>query len=150
MKLNIKIQLIVVFAGASLLPHFDTEAQTPFNTHNEKSETRNGNKEFDKQNYAEAETDYRKALDISNNMPQATFNLGDAVYEQKRYDDAQKQFQLSAKTNADPVAKAHAFHNLGNSFLQQKKWDDAISAYKNSLKLNPADQETKYNLAYAK
>ena len=124
-------------------------AQLPFTTSPEKTETRNGNKHFNKVVYADAEASYKKALDKKNNMPEATFNLGDAVYEQKRYDEAAKQFQLSAQTNPDKGVKAKAYHNLGNTFLEQQKWEDAVKAYKEALKNNPKDAETKYNLAYA-
>ncbi|MEO5674519.1 MAG: tetratricopeptide repeat protein [Chitinophagales bacterium] len=124
-------------------------AQIPFSTQPEKTQTRNGNKNYQNENFAEAEASYKKALDIKNNMPEATFNLGDAVYGQKRYDDAQKQFQLSAQTNPDPKVKALAYHNLGNTFLEQKKWEDAVKAYKQALKIEPRDADTKYNLAFA-
>jgi len=118
-------------------------------TNAEKKETRNGNHQFDKGVYTDAEASYKKALDKKNNMPEATFNLGDAVYEQKRYDEAAKQFQLSAQTNTDKTIKAKAYHNLGNTFLEQQKWEEASKAYKESLKNNPKDADTKYNLAYA-
>lgn len=124
-------------------------AQFSFSVQKEKVETRNGNKEFQNEKYSDAEACYKKALDIKNNMPEATFNLGDAIYNQKRYEDAGKQFQLSAQTNTDDKIKASAYHNLGNSFLEQKKYEEAIKAFKNSLKLNPQDLDTKYNLAYA-
>lgn len=140
---------IIIVTLIALLSSDFCYAQVPLSTQPEKTQTRYGNKEYHQQNFAEAEASYKKALDHKNNMPEATFNLGDAVYEQKRYEDAQKQFQLSAKTNPDPTVKAKAFHNLGNSYLSQKKWEDAITAYKNALKINPADADTKYNLAYA-
>jgi TolA-binding protein len=79
----------------------------------DKKETRNGNKQFDKGVYTDAEASYKKALDKKNNMPEATFNLGDAVYEQKRYDEAAKQFQLSAQTNTDKTVKAKAWARQG-------------------------------------
>ena len=97
-------------------------AQIPFTTNPEKTETRNGNKQFNKSNYTDAEASYKKALDKKNNMPEATFNLGDAVYEQKRYEEAAKQFQLSAQTNTDKNVKSKDYHNLGNTHLEQKKW----------------------------
>ncbi len=115
----------------------------------DKKETRNGNKQFDKGVYTDAEASYKKALDKKNNMPEATFNLGDAVYQQKRYEEAAKQFQLSAQTNTDKTVKAKAYHNLGNTFLEQQKWEDAVKAYKEALKNNSKDADTKYNLAYA-
>lgn len=132
-----------------LISRENSDGQIPLSTQPEKTQTRAGNNEYKRENFAEAEASYKKALDRKNNMPEATFNLGDAVYEQKRYEDAQKQFQLSAKTNTDPAVKAKAFHNLGNSYLSQKKWEDAVQAYKSALKINPADADTKYNLAYA-
>jgi Ca-activated chloride channel family protein len=124
-------------------------AQNTLSTQPDKTETRKGNKEFQKDNYTDAEASYKKALDKKNNMPEATFNLGDAVYKQKRYDEAARQFELSAQTNPDNKIKAQAYHNLGNSYLEQKKWPEAINSYKDALKLNADDKDTKYNLAYA-
>ena len=145
-----KHRAIFLIALGILLPGIQPSfAQIPFSTQPEKTETRSGNKEYKDQNFSEAEANYKKALDVKNNMPEATFNLGDAVYQQKRYDDAVKQFQLSAQTNPDPAVKANAYHNLGNTYLEQKKWDEAVKAYKNALKINPNDADTKYNLAYA-
>jgi tetratricopeptide (TPR) repeat protein len=124
-------------------------AQIPFTTQPEKNETRKGNKEFNKGNYTDAEACYKKALDKKNNMPEAIFNLGDAVYQQKRYEEAIKQFQLSAQISTDSKVKAKAYHNLGNAYMEGEKWEEAVKAYKNALKLNPHDSDTKYNLAYA-
>jgi tetratricopeptide (TPR) repeat protein len=135
--------LLIAATGVSV-----SVAQIPFTTNPEKAETRNGNKQFGKGNYADAEASYKKALDIKNNMPEANFNLGDAVYLQKRYQEAEKQFQLVAQTATDPKIKAKAYHNLGNTYSEQQKWEEAVKAYKNSLKLNPNDNDTKYNLAY--
>ena len=138
-------------------------AQVNLSTDKEKTEIREGNKEFEKDNYADAEANYKKALEKKDNMPQAVFNLGDAVYKQKRYDEAIKQFQISALNNPDSNVKAQAYHNIGNAYLEQarayhnlaksdsaqEKLQEAIKSYKESLKINPADKDTKYNLAYA-
>lgn len=115
----------------------------------ERGLTRAGNKSFDKGNYADAEANYKKALEKKNNFPEAIFNLGDAIYKQNRNEDAAKQFLLASKTLTDPKQKAQAFHNLGNAYLQDKKYEEAVNAYKQGLKLNPNDRDSKYNLAYA-
>ena len=115
----------------------------------ERSLTREGNKYFDKQKYPDAEASYKKALEKKNNFPEATFNLGDAMYKQGRYDDAAKQFELAAKLFTDSLLKAQSYHNLGNCSMEKKEYEDAVKAYKQALKLNPADKDTKYNLAYA-
>lgn len=124
-------------------------AQTNIFHSEEKKATRDGNKQYEKDDYTDAEADYKKALDKKNNMPEATFNLGDAVYKQKRYDEAIRQFQLAAQNNPDPKVRAQAYHNMGNSYLEQRKWEEAVKAYKESLKINANDKDTKYNLAYA-
>lgn len=115
----------------------------------ERSLTRDGNKLFTKGKYADAEAAYKKALEKKNNFPEAVFNLGDAIYKQKRYDDAIVQFELAAKTFKDPKQKAQAWHNLGNAQLDKEEYEKAVDAYKQALKLNPEDRDTRYNLAYA-
>jgi tetratricopeptide (TPR) repeat protein len=115
----------------------------------ERGLTREGNKYFDKQKYADAEASYKKALEKKNNFPEAVFNLGDAMYQQGRFDDAAKEFEQAAKLLTDTAMKARSFHNLGNCSMEKKEYEDAVKAYKQALKLNPADKDTKYNLAYA-
>lgn len=132
-----------------LLCSFISVRAQVINTQPHRADARTGNKEYAKGNYADAEAGYKKALDKKNNMPEAIFNLGNAMYEQKRYDEALKQFQLAAQTNPDTTVKAKAYHNIGNVHLQQEKWEEAAKAYKTSLKLRPNDAETRYNLAYA-
>lgn len=143
---QISMAVVALMLGCAL----QSKAQFPaINTLPEKTDTRHGNKQFEKENYTDAEGEYKKALDKKADMPQATFNLGDAVYKQKRFDDAIKQFQQSAQNNPDPLVKSKAFHNLGNSYLEQQKWPEAVNSYKEALRLNANDKDTKYNLAYA-
>ncbi len=119
------------------------------NAQEERSLTREGNKYFDKEKYSDAEASYKKALEKKNNFPEAVFNLGDAMYKQGRYDDAAKQFQLSSKLLTDSILRARSYHNLGNCSMEKKEYEEAIKAYKQALRINPADKDTKYNLAYA-
>jgi tetratricopeptide (TPR) repeat protein len=116
----------------------------------ERTLTRQGNKDFNKGNYTDAEANYKKALDKKNNFPEAIFNLGDAIYKQgKRYEEAAVKFDLAAKTFTDSSQKAKALHNLGNTFVSSEKYQEAVNAYKQALKMQPNDKDTKYNLAYA-
>ena len=48
---------------------------------------RSGNKLYEKEQYAEAETQYRKAQDM-NPTYEGLFNLADVLYKQKRYEEA--------------------------------------------------------------
>jgi Ca-activated chloride channel homolog len=115
----------------------------------DKRYVRQGNREYEKNKYSESEILYRKATDKNKNSPDAVFNTGDALYKQKKYEDAGKQFLENAKMNEDKGKRSAAMFNLGNSMLKANKLAESIDAYKNSLKLDPGNMEAKYNLAYA-
>lgn len=110
--------------------------------------TRKGNDSFKKQNYTQAEKFYRDAVKTDTSKTTANYNLGNALYKQKKYDEAERAYAdaISGK-NADSLSKA--WHNMGNSLLQENKLQESINAYKQALKLNPNDEATRYNLAYA-
>lgn len=110
---------------------------------------REGNREFEKEKYDDSEILYRKALEDTKLPFVTSFNIGDALYKQEKYEEAAKQFQELSEQESDKLAKAGSFHNLGNSHLQAKKIEESIEAYKNALRNNPNDLETKYNLAFA-
>jgi len=109
-----------------------------------------GNDLYKQQNYAEAEANYRKSVTPKSQSTEGNFNLGDALYKQKKFGDAREQFsQIAGSANNSPAVKAQAYHNLGNSFVTDKKLEEGIAAYKKALINNPKDEETRYNLAYA-
>lgn len=117
----------------------------------ERSRVRRGNRAYERLDYGRAEERYQQALELSDTCFEAKFNLGDALYKQQRYDEAEKIFTaLAADSTRSDLDRAHSFYNLGNSLFQQKKYQEALSAFKRSLRLNPADLETKYNYAYTK
>jgi Ca-activated chloride channel family protein len=116
----------------------------------ERKLVREGNQMYKDKKFSDAEVNYKKSLDVNKESKTAQFNLGDAYYKQGKFDDATKQFEtISADSKIDKEDKARAYHNLGNSYLQSKKYNESINAYKNALKLNPKDNDTRYNLAYA-
>jgi tetratricopeptide (TPR) repeat protein len=104
---------------------------------------------YDEQQFSDAEVNFKKGTELDPENFEAKFNLGDAYYKQQRYDEAIKSFQ-EAYTNAiTEEQKAKIHYNVGNSLLKSQKLDESISSYKESLKINPNDQEAKYNLSYA-
>ncbi len=115
----------------------------------ERKDIRDGNRLFRSDKFNESEVSYRKAIDLQSNTVPGSFNLGDALYRQEKFEDAGILFNQVADKNVDKNTKSQAFHNLGNSLLKAGELDDAIEAYKNALRNIPDDMETKYNLAYA-
>jgi len=110
---------------------------------------RQGNRQYSKEKFPESEIFYRRALDKNKESGDAVFNAGDALYKQKKYEDAGKEFIQSLNINENKDKKSASLYNLGNSLLMANKLQESIEAYKNSLKLKPENMEAKYNLAYA-
>jgi tetratricopeptide (TPR) repeat protein len=126
---------------------------------NERKYIRSGNRIFmsavkdttkiDSVKFSKAETEYRKALNKRPTDTKWNFNLADALYKQKRFEEATGKFNELVEGMPTKQEKARTLHNLGNSQLMNKKIDESIDSYKKALRNNPSDLETKYNLAYA-
>jgi len=110
---------------------------------------RQGNREYEKNKYAESEVYYRRAIDKNKESSDAVFNSGDALYKQDKFVDAGKQFADNHDMNDNSKKKSASLYNLGNSLLMADKVKESIDAFKGSLRLNPDNMEAKYNLAYA-
>ena len=115
----------------------------------EKQILRSGNDLFKQKRFVDAEVKYKKALKENPNYSTAGYNLGNAVYEQNRLEEALPLYELVAKSAGETETREKSFHNIGNVMMKQKQYDKAIEAYKNSLLLNPKDETTRYNLALA-
>lgn len=110
---------------------------------------RQGNDNFKDKKYQEAEINYRKALEAKPGSEKANYNLAGSLYKQQKFDEASNIYQSLAGNETNQKKLANNYHNLGNSLVKAKKYQEAADAYKKSLKLNPKDDETRYNLAYA-
>lgn len=109
---------------------------------------RNGDLMYDQGEFLAAEEAYRKASEAKESA-QAQYNIGNAIYNQERYDEAVKHFEAAAESASDPQLKSQAFHNLGNTHFKAQALDKSVEAYKQALKLNPSDIDTKKNLTLA-
>ena len=123
----------------------------------ERKNVREGNKLYESEKYTESEIAYRKSLEVNPRSTEGTYNLGNSLYKQGKFPEAAEQYQLIAgqgeKMVATPEGKARlseVYHNMGNIFMQNKDYGKAVEVYKQSLRLNPKDDETRYNLALAK
>lgn len=111
---------------------------------------RQGNKLFRSGNYADAEVAYRKSLEKNPRNSQAMFNLGNALLAQKKDSAAVQQFEQAAKMETNPQRKALSYHNMGVICQSHQMFGEAIEAYKEALRLQPRDNETRYNLELCK
>ena len=115
----------------------------------DRKEVRHGNRLFGKENYQEAEIDYKKALMKDSLSNAANFNIGNTYYRMENYSEADRHY-ASVMDSLDRAGHgAQAFFNQGDSYLKQRNWQAAVEAFKNSLRRNPDDMDAKSNLAYA-
>jgi Ca-activated chloride channel family protein len=109
-----------------------------------------GNDAYQKGRYADAETDYKKAQEKDPASREAQFNLGNAYYKQQRSDEALRQYSNHLAGAKDPTDQSMAYYNLGNTLFKSDKLEESLEAYKRTLKLNPDDEDARYNYLLAK
>lgn len=124
----------------------------------ESQDVRHGNRQYNKENYTEAEIDYRRGIDKNQKSFEAHFNLGDALFRQEKFPEAIEEYKAAemylGKTDKSATKKqkerqAAIDHNIGNAQFAQQQYSEAVESYKRSLRNNPADNDTRYNLVKA-
>lgn len=100
--------------------------------------------------FEQAEIAYRKALDKKPGDFKAQYNVGNALFKQKKMADSQSQYEEILDKSETKEDRAKVFFNIGNTLLAQQKLDESIEAYKNALRNNPKDIDAKYNLEFAR
>ena len=145
---NIRSHMILLFLAMTLVSWSQQENRL----------IRQGNRQYDDGKYKDAEIDYLKSVQSKNSSHKGFFNLGNAWYMQNNYVQAAAAFDTLRTFKLDDETRSKSYYNLGNSLLKaskdsaqlaQKFLPASIESYKQSLRLNPDDQDAKYNLAYA-
>ncbi len=116
----------------------------------DKKDVRRGNRDFRKEEYREAEIDYRKALVKDSLSVAASYNLANTLYRQGDYAQAMQTLSKNKEAAALDPSSADYFFNLGDAAIQQKDWQTAVDAFAQSLIRNPDDMDAKENFIYAK
>ena len=115
----------------------------------ERDYIRKGNRLFNDSVFVDAEVNYRKALEVNPKSTVSMYNLGNTLSQQQKFQDAMEQYVAAGKIEKDKMKLDHIYHNMGVLFQAGKDYAKAVEAYKMSLRNNPADDETRYNLALA-
>ncbi|MCX8081210.1 MAG: tetratricopeptide repeat protein [Bacteroidia bacterium] len=143
-------------------------------TQNDEKYVYYGNKLMRLKQYPQAALLFQKALKENPNNTAARYNLGNALFRQARdlKLDSTKNLPIPAQIPKDSLVRMllqeavsyyepitqrisnkdtlqKTWHNIGNAHLWKEDYNAAIEAYKKALKINPKDEYTRYNLAYA-
>ena len=122
----------------------------PGHGQNERKVIRDGVKAYEEGAFDDAEVQFRKAGSINEESFEADFNTGTALYGQEKYEETVKEYEKLLEKSEQKETTANIWHNIGNSLLEAQQYAPSIEAYKNSLRNNPTDEDSRYNLAYAK
>ena len=120
------------------------------NAQNDRDYIREGNRNFRSGKFAEAEVSYRKSIEKNPRNPQAAYNLGNALFAQKKDSAAVVAYESGVQLETSAIRKSMGYHNMGVVCQSHKMFSEAIEAYKNALRLNPKDDEARYNLEICK
>ncbi len=104
-----------------------------------------GNEAYSKRDIEQALKYYQEAEIEKPQEPVLEYNIGTALFEQAKYEDAVKRYSKALHTD-DPAFQADAYYNLGSSFFRNERYAEAINAYQKCLELKPDDVDAKYNL----
>lgn len=110
---------------------------------------KDGNRLYLAGQFAAAGEAYEQAVN-SRYRYTAILNKGNALYRQKKIDDALKTYKQAAlQENTDILQRSGAYYNAGVVYSSQKKIQESIEEYKNALRLNWKDVHARENLQKA-
>lgn len=129
--LNLLILSVILIGAVLTLPHTATGANA-------------GEKAFQEGDYDAAVEYYQSVLE-DREIPEASYNLGNALYKQGKLEESVRAFERSLAINS-PGEKAQVMYNLGNAMANAQKYQQSAAFYQRALELQPDDRDAKYNL----
>jgi len=77
------------------------------------------------------------------------YNRGCASFRNANYEGASAAFRSALKRTDDKQITFRSAYNLGNSLFKQGDLEGAAQAFKQAIKINPGDEDSKYNYGLA-
>ncbi len=125
-------------------------AQTVRDAGKDRRDVRRGNRDYRKENWKEAEIDYRKALVKDSLSVAANYNLAADLYRQGDAQGAMKSMQKVEQAAVESGHGADWYYNLGDMALASRDYKTAVDAFAKSLLMRPDDLDAKENYIYAR
>ena len=114
-----------------------------------------GSQLYEQGKYLEAFEAYQTVL-RQQGGPALRYNSGNALYRMRQYSEAAKTWRDATQSAPDRL-RERAYFNMGNAFVRAGEDANALSgyleravdAYEEALRLDPTDQDAKWNLEIA-
>jgi len=139
--MKMKLPLLVIYI-LLFLTH-------PLYAQPERKKVQEANELYKAEKYNEALNLYSDAALDNPLSPGIHYNIGNTLYKQGNYEEALLEYNkvLTAK---DADLHFRSYYNMGNTLYRMGKLPEAILSYTEALKLNPDDNESKYNLEFVR
>ncbi len=120
-----------------------------------------GNDFYRKGELEKAIAEYRKAQAKEPSNEIVTYNLANALYRSRKFDEAERLYndllgahkknpgKNSDKSQQQEVSLNQLHYNKGVAETQQRKLDQSIASYKEALLQDPTDEDARFNLQKA-
>ena len=93
-----------------------------------------------------SETLLRHTLAVAGESSLVRTNLGGALMELERWDDALREYDIALRADPNDMV---AWFNAGIAFAKLQRWDQAEAAFRKVVGANPSDRKALYNLGVA-
>lgn len=117
-----------------------------------------GARAYEDKRYADSIPQFERGVLAEKDAGQPHYNLGNAYYQDKKYDKAIASYQNALKYPLPDQLAGSVYYNLGNTLYRQgqkdgnpvKNWQLAIDAYEKALNKSPQDKEAQENRDFVK
>jgi serine/threonine protein kinase len=92
--------------------------------------------------------EYRKALAAKPEFAEAHENLGVALYNLGRFDEALKEYETAMQQYGKPTAQV--LTNQGLAFIGLKRYDQAANSFTKAREIDPIDSDLDYYIGFAR
>ncbi|MFB9120768.1 tetratricopeptide repeat protein [Bergeyella porcorum] len=109
-----------------------------------------GNQQYEKGNFERSVSHFMDAATKNPKDFVAHYNLGNALYKQKKYEEAASEYEKAAQLASTKEHKVAALYNQGNVYMQTQNANKAAQLYKQALKQDPYNETIRKNYEIAK
>jgi tetratricopeptide (TPR) repeat protein len=134
----------ILFLGILLTPLGKTATAQAGN-----AAIREGNKLYHKGQFDKALPEYQKAIEQNSKNDIARYNLANTRYRTGNFADAEKAFDDVINNTTEKKYIEKSYYNKGVAYIKEKKLQESIDAWKSALKLDPTDEDARFNLQKA-
>lgn len=113
------------------------------------NDARKANEAYREGDYAKAAELYQNALESDPENPRLHFNLGNALANLGRTEEAVEAYERFKSLTDDPRQQALAEYNIGKLYSDSEELDKAADHFKNALHYHPDDPDTRHNYELA-